>query len=159
MRRLRWPERLALHTERLALDVPNLRGLCATLCMLCLLCALCEAAAQNSQPRPKGGNPAAAAVKNPVAATPASLAAGKRSYTRLCVRCHGPEGQGDGTGATGPVPPGDLSDDKWDYGGSDGEIFAVIHDGVSADMEGYAQRMSDAEIWNVVNYLRTFAHR
>jgi len=35
----------------------------------------------------------------------------------------------------------------------------VIHDGVSADMEGYAQRMSDAEIWNVVNYLRTFAHR
>jgi mono/diheme cytochrome c family protein len=57
------------------------------------------------------------------------------------------------------VPPGDLSDDKWDYGGSDGEIFAVIHDGVSADMEGYAQRMSDAEIWNVVNYLRTFAHR
>ena len=145
--RRRSPERLA-H-----------RGLCATLCVLCLLCALCEAAAQNSQPRPKGGNPAAAAVKNPVAATAASLAAGKRSYTRLCLRCHGPEGPGDGTGATGPVPPGDLSDDKWDYGGSDGEIFAVIHDGVSADMEGYAQRMSDVEIWNVVNYLRTFAHR
>ena len=125
--------------------------------MLCLVCAI--GSAQNSQPRPKGGNPEAAKIKNPVPATSESLAAGKRSYTRLCVRCHGPEGQGDGTGATGPVPPGDLTDDKWDYGGSDGEIFAVIHDGVSADMEGYAQRMSDAEIWNVVNYLRTFAHR
>ena len=122
-----------------------------------LLCVLF--AAQSPQPRPKGGNPVAAKTKNPVPATSESLAAGKRSYTRLCVRCHGPEGQGDGTGATGPVPPGDLSDDKWDYGGSDGEIFAVIHDGVSADMEGYAQRMSDAEIWNVVNYLRTFGHR
>ena len=130
-----------------------MRGLFA----IALLCV--PLAAQSPQPRPKGGNPTAAAIKNPVAATPASLATGKRSYTRLCVRCHGPEGQGDGTGATGPVPPGDLSDDKWDYGGSDGEIFAVIHDGVSADMEGYAERMSDVEIWNVVNYLRTFAHR
>ena len=150
--RRRSPERLALHTS-------NLRALCATLCALCLLCAPCEAAQSSVPPPKKGGNPEAAAVKNPVAATPASLAAGKRSYTRLCVRCHGPEGQGDGTGATGPVPPGDLSDDKWDYGGSDGEIFAVIHDGVSADMEGYKERMSDAEIWNVVNYLKTFAHR
>src|SRR3954464_5903083 len=126
---------------------------------LCSLCGLC-AAAQSAVPRPKkGGNADAAKLENPVAPSPASLAAGKRSYTRLCVRCHGPEGQGDGTGATGPVPPGDLSDEKGDYRGSAGEISAVIHDGVSADMEGYAERMSDAEIWNVVNYLRTFAQR
>jgi mono/diheme cytochrome c family protein len=107
----------------------------------------------------KGGNPEAAKVKNPVAATPESLAAGKRSYTRLCGRCHGPEGAGDGTGATGPVPPGDLTDAKWDYGSSDGELFAVIKNGIpnSPDMEGYAARMSDADIWNVVNYLRTLA--
>ena len=52
--------------------------------------------------------------------------------------------------ATAPVP--DLTDGQWDYGGSDGEIFAVIHDGVSADMDGYAARLSDADIWNVVNY-------
>jgi mono/diheme cytochrome c family protein len=135
------------------------RALCRCLCALCLLCGLCEAAAQNPPPRPKGGNPDAAKIKNPVAATTESIAGGKRSYTRLCVRCHGPEGSGDGTAATGPVPPGDLTDDKWDYGGSDGEIFAVIHDGVSADMEGYAQRMSDTDIWNVINYLRTLAHR
>jgi mono/diheme cytochrome c family protein len=132
-----------------------------TLLLLCALCSLgaLSVAAQSPTAPKKGGNGAAANIKNPVAATPESLAAGKRSYTRLCVRCHGPEGQGDGTGATGPVPPGDLSDNSWEYGGSDGEIFAVIHDGVSADMEGYAQRMSDTDIWNVVNYLRTFAHR
>ena len=104
----------------------------------------------------KGGNPDAAKLANPVQASAESVAAGKRSYQRLCTRCHGPEGKGDGTAATGAQPP-DLTDAKWDFGGSDGEIFAAIHDGTSADMDGYAARLSDAEIWNVVNYLRTLA--
>ena len=103
----------------------------------------------------KGGNPEAAKVKNPVAMSPESTAAGKRVYTRLCVRCHGSEGKGDGTAASAPVP--DLTDAAWDYGGSDGEIFAVIHDGVSADMDGYAARLSDTDIWNVVNFVRSVA--
>ena len=101
----------------------------------------------------KGGDPEAAKIKNPVAASPESTAAGKRVYTRMCGRCHGAEGKGDGTAATAPVP--DLTDETWDYGGSDGEIFAVIHDGVSADMDGYAARLSDTDIWNVVNFVRS----
>ncbi len=103
----------------------------------------------------KGGNPEAAAVANPVAASAESRSAGRRVYTRMCGRCHGPEGKGDGTAASAPVP--DLTDAAWDYGSSDGEIFAVIHDGVSTDMDGYAARLSDPDIWNVVNYLRTLA--
>ena len=103
----------------------------------------------------KGGNPEAAKIKNPVAASPESASAGKRVYTRMCSRCHGAEGKGDGTAATAPVP--DLTDAQWDYGSSDGEIFSVIHDGVSADMDGYAARLSDTEIWNVVNYVRSVA--
>ena len=103
----------------------------------------------------KGGNPEAAKIKNPVAASPESASAGKRVYTRMCSRCHGAEGRGDGTAATAPVP--DLTDAQWDYGSSDGEIFSVIHDGVSADMDGYAARLSDADIWNVVNYVRSVA--
>ena len=125
---------------------------------LCV-CALSGAALGAPQPiaAKKGGNPEAAKIKNPVAATPESVAAGKRSYTRLCVKCHGPEGAGDGTGATGPVAPQDMTDAAWEYGGSDGEIFTVIHDGIpkSPDMEGYSSRISDTEIWNLVNYLRT----
>jgi mono/diheme cytochrome c family protein len=101
----------------------------------------------------KGGNAEAARIKNPIAASPESAAAGKRVYTRMCGRCHGTEGRGDGTAATAPVP--DLTDDTWDYGGSDGEIFSVIHDGVSADMDGYAARLSDTDIWNVVNFIRS----
>ena len=68
----------------------------------------------------KGGNPEAAKVKNPIAASAESTSAGRRVYTRMCSRCHGADGKGDGTAATAPVP--DLTDDRWDYGGSDGEI-------------------------------------
>jgi len=103
----------------------------------------------------KGGNPEAAKIKNPIAASPESAAAGKRVYTRMCSRCHGPEGKGDGTASSGTVP--DLTDASWDYGGSDGEVFGVIHDGVSADMDGYAARLSDTDIWNVVNFVRSVA--
>ena len=110
---------------------------------------------QSSTAPHKGGNPEVAKIKNPVAASAESALAGKRVYTRMCGRCHGADGKGDGTAATAPVP--DLTDADWDYGGSDGEIFAVIHDGVSADMDGYAARLSDTDIWNVVNYVRSFA--
>ena len=124
--------------------------------VLCIATLAVSAGAQSPSTPKKGGNPEAAKIKNPVAASPESISAGKRSYTRLCGRCHGPEGKGDGTAATGAQPP-DLTDAAWDYGGTDGEIFGVIHDGTSADMDSYAARISDAEIWNVVNYLRTLA--
>jgi len=107
----------------------------------------------------RGGDPKLAARKNPVAANAASIKSGQALYAKNCRHCHGLRGRGDGPLAPKDPKPADLTDAKWDHGSSDGEIFAVIHDGVSADMEGYAQRMSDAEIWNVVNYLRTFAHR
>ena len=103
---------------------------------------------------PKTGAADAAKLENPVQKTPESVAAGKKTYQRFCIRCHGQEGKGDG-GAAGAVPPSDLTDDKWDHGSTDGDIFTTIHDGTSADMEGYAQRISDTDIWNLVNYVRT----
>jgi cbb3-type cytochrome c oxidase subunit III len=119
------------------------------------LIAIVVALAQSAAAPKKGGNPEAAKIKNPVAASAESISAGKRVYTRMCARCHGSEGKGDGTAASAAVP--DLTDDKWDYGGTDGEIFAVVHDGVSADMDGYAARLSDTDIWNVVNFVRSVA--
>ena len=116
----------------------------------------CLAAFQSAAvPKPqKGGNPDLAKMKNPVAATPESVAAGKRAYQRLCVKCHGPEGKGDGTAATG-AQPSDLTEAKTVYGSTDGDLFAVIHHGTSPDMEGYVGRLNDTEIWNIVNYVKT----
>ena len=103
----------------------------------------------------RGGNPAAAKVANPVPATDASIAAGQRTYRLLCARCHGPSGKGDGGGAGAGGQPADFTDDVWDFGGSDGEVFAAIQQGTSADMESYAERVTPADTWNLVNYLRT----
>ena len=128
--------------------------ICAAIGALVYAATLTMVAQSPTAPR-KGGNPEAATIKNPVAASAESAAAGKRVYTRMCSRCHGPEGKGDGTAASAAVP--DLTDAQSDYGSSDGEIFSVIHDGVSADMDGYAARLSDIDIWNVVNYIRSVA--
>lgn len=102
----------------------------------------------------KGGNPDAAKIRNPVAASPESLAAGKRIYQRLCTKCHGPEGKGDGEAATG-AQPSDLTAPTLQFGTSDGEMFSVMRHGTSRDMESYAERISEADTWNVINYVKS----
>jgi mono/diheme cytochrome c family protein len=110
--------------------------------------------AQSAAPR-RGGNAEAAKIANPVPRTPESIAAGRKTYARLCVRCHGPEGKGDGGGAGAGGQPADFTDAAWDFGSSDGEIFSVIRDGTSADMEAYKERLKETEVWELVHYLKS----
>jgi len=105
----------------------------------------------------KGGNPEAARIKNPVASSPESLASGRRVYQRLCIRCHGPEGKGDGEAAVGEQPS-DLTA-QLQFGSSDGEMFSVIRHGTSKDMESYAERISETDTWNAINYIRSLRGR
>jgi mono/diheme cytochrome c family protein len=114
------------------------------------------AAQQPTSPR-RGGNPQAAQVKSPVPGSPESIAAGRKTYQQLCARCHGFEGKGDGGGAGAGGQPADFTDAVWEFGGNEGEIFFVIKEGTSADMEGYGDRLKDSEIWNLVNYLRSLS--
>ncbi len=106
------------------------------------------------------GNPEAAKVKNPVAASPESLAAGKQIYTRYCATCHGINGQG-GSGNDISPPAPNLTDDEWKRGSTDGEIFFVIKNGVQPDlfMEPWGDRIKDEDIWNIVNYVRSLAKK
>ena len=101
------------------------------------------------------GNPDAAKVENPVAATAESIAAGKRTYDRSCASCHGRTGEGGPGNDLIPAAPS-LVGDTWAHGSSDGEIFDSIKNGVAPDfnMVPWKDKLSDAEIWNVVNYLR-----
>ena len=103
-----------------------------------------------------GGDPAAAAMKNPVAATPESIADGQQSYQRYCRGCHGKDATGGpAREADIPVPP-NLVDDKWAHGGTDGEVFSIIKNGVPPefDMAAWLERLDDTKIWNIVNYLK-----
>lgn len=110
------------------------------------------------------GNPEAAKVKNPVAVTADSIAAGKKAYTEMgCGTCHGASGEGGMlvsiTEDRGLPPPPELNDDTWTRGGTDGEIFSTIKKGVEPDyiMGPYDGRLPDTEIWNIINFLRSVA--
>ena len=104
-----------------------------------------------------GGSPEAKKLKNPVASSPESIAAGKATFQKNCRFCHGADAKGDGPMAPEGTHPANLTDDKWDRGSSDGEIFAVIRDGAGPkfDMKGNKSKMTEPEMWNIVNYLRS----
>ena len=120
--------------------------------------ALVSAAAPRARP---DAPPEARAPANPVAATPASVAVGAAAYATHCAACHGATGRGDGAlaaaaAAYGPRPS-NLADPTWQHGGSDGEIFTAIRDGIGPDfaMDAFGDRLSEADIWNLVNFLRS----
>jgi mono/diheme cytochrome c family protein len=116
------------------------------------LAAITTLSAQNP-----GGSPAGKAMKNPVAPSSASVAAGQAAYAKNCRFCHGNEAKGNGTMAPKDTHPSDLTDATWDRGATDGEIFLVLRDGAGPDfkMKGYKGRLTDNDMWNIVNYLRS----
>jgi mono/diheme cytochrome c family protein len=106
-----------------------------------------------------GGSPEAKKMKNPVAATPESIAAGQKTFDKYCKFCHGAEGKGDGPMAPKDTHPSNLVDDKWDRGSSDGDIFMVISEGAGPkfQMKGFKSKLTEQEMWTVVNYVRSLA--
>ena len=98
------------------------------------------------------------ALKNPVKSSPQSIEAGGKVYQASCTPCHGATGKGDGAVAKNlTVKPSDLTDPKWDHGSTDGEIFVNIRDGIGPQMKmkAFKAKISDQDIWNIVNYLRS----
>jgi len=94
-------------------------------------------------------------MKNPVAKGDASNKAGQILYTKNCASCHGKTGLGDGVKARM------LKDSSGDFSGAayqnqtDGEHFYKTKFGRS-DMPKYEGKLSDEDMWNIVNYMRTF---
>ncbi|HEY7171021.1 MAG TPA: c-type cytochrome [Vicinamibacterales bacterium] len=106
------------------------------------------------------GNPAAAAIKNPVPVSAESIDAGKRLYQRHCASCHGANAEGGAGNDLIPAAP-DLTDKEWKHGGSDGEIFSAIKNGIPPElnMVPFGDQLKDQEIWSVVNYIRSLAKK
>ena len=63
----------------------------------------------------------------------------------------------------GKTKPSDLTDDNWDHGSADGEIFVAIRDGVgsNAAMKGLNGKpgIGPLEMWHLVNYVRSLGPR
>lgn len=124
--------------------------------VLTVVCAVALAAAVSAQRR--GSDPKLKAIKNPVAATAASITAGRAVYGKQCRHCHGLRGVGDGPLAPKNPSPANLTDAKWDHGDTDGEIFTLILRGAPApksEMKGMKGTLTEKDIWNVVNFIRS----
>tara|TARA_B100000809_G_scaffold216837_1_gene222734 strand:- start:1434 stop:1847 length:414 start_codon:yes stop_codon:yes gene_type:complete len=115
------------------------------------------AARAQEHPSEPHRHPEAQAIENPLESTADSRRIGRQRYVFMCRECHGNSGLGDGDMSHAGGVPSDFTDDVWQHGESDGEVFTVIKDGVTADMQSYSNRLSDDDIWHVINYLRSLA--
>lgn len=105
----------------------------------------------------------ARALKSPVPSSPEVIEQGKAIYhgKGTCVNCHGADGSGRGQAAAqlNPPPRNFRHHGFWRHR-TEGEIFWVIkHGSPGTAMVGFGSMLSDAEIWSVIQYERTFAQR
>jgi len=95
---------------------------------------------------------------NPLEATDAVIAEGKRQYDIFCISCHGEVGQGDGhlyTSGLFPAKPTSLVEGRVkDL--PDGEIYHVITLGsVSGLMGAHGSQVRPENRWKIIHYVRS----
>jgi mono/diheme cytochrome c family protein len=97
---------------------------------------------------------AAATLRNPYPADAAMMARGQVAYERNCTVCHGPAGAGNGP-VVGPnkFPYAPAINAAATQARSDGYVYGVIRVGRGL-MPPYGDRMTEADIWATVAYLR-----
>ena len=97
-------------------------------------------------------------VENPYPGDIAAVTRGTALYTgQGCAVCHGEKGEGDGTEtARLPVPPPDFTDRERMITRADPDLFWAITRGrETGKMPAYGQELSENDIWDLVNYLRS----
>ena len=98
--------------------------------------------------------------QTPNAFSASSIVQGQRTYLAHCQRCHGVDGQGEGTDAPGlPMWPPTLNGSLlWKR--LDGELFWRIRHGMQ-DRQGQStmpgSRLSDQQVWDLLDFLRAQA--
>jgi mono/diheme cytochrome c family protein len=101
------------------------------------------------------------------AADALQVARGRQVYAEACASCHGANLQGEAAWQTRkpsgalPAPPHDATGHTWHH--SDRQLFDIVKGGVAplappgyvTDMPGFADTLSDAEIWAVLAYIKS----
>jgi mono/diheme cytochrome c family protein len=101
----------------------------------------------------------AAAMVNPIKATPISQAFAKKMYGYDCAMCHGASGDGKGEIGVAMKPaPKDYTDPASLKDLTDGTLFYIIQSG-KGEMQGEGQRLKTDDVWNMVILVRSFAKK
>jgi len=123
---------------------------------LLLFAYILGAQAPPAKPDDKTPPPEAAQKANPVKPTPEGLAKAKKLYAIDCAMCHGDSGDGKNDMDMKNVP--DFTNADAQKAHTDGEWFYIIRHG-KGDMPPEGDRAKDDDVWNLVNYIRTFAKK
>src|SRR6266516_1979721 len=97
---------------------------------------------------------------DPLPVTEQNLLRGKEVFLERCVGCHGLNGDGKGPGARflSPPPADFTSADDACCGGDTGPgdfYFRILHGWPGTAMENFGERLSFADIWRVVLFVKT----
>jgi len=103
------------------------------------------------------------------AVTIESIRNGAAVYRRLeCAKCHGASGRGDGPEANTlvdfkhlPLPPYDFTQtERFKCGATNAELYRTYRTGMDGTpMGSYADKLSEAETWDLVHFTRTLQAR
>ena len=97
----------------------------------------------------------------------ADIAAGAQLYQANCAACHGAAGQGQANWrvrrADGKLPAPPMNGDGHTWHHPDDQLFAMVKYGIAAlapegyrsDMQGFGNRLSGAEIRQVLAYIKS----
>jgi len=98
-------------------------------------------------------------MKNPLEPTQAVLVAGSAVYAEHCLRCHGPNGYGDGDAGNALDPsPAMLSFFIRMPEALDSYLMWTIAEGGAAfgsEMPAYKDVLTERQIWQVILFMRT----
>lgn len=96
-----------------------------------------------------------ALATNPIPLTEESIAAGHEVFLANCASCHGDTGEGDGPAAADMNPaPANLTEPHVGVH-TDGDLHWWITNGISPSMPPFGEDLTEEEIWNVINYVRS----
>jgi cbb3-type cytochrome c oxidase subunit III len=109
------------------------------------------------------------AIGDGVASSPASIARGQQAYDKLqCGKCHGSDGRGTGAATTTfeddwrmPLLAADLTEPWTFHGGATSrDIYLRFRTGMTGTpMPSFADAASDAEMWDLANYVVSLARK
>jgi len=97
----------------------------------------------------------AAQTLNPIQNSESSIRQGRQIYGDLCTGCHGVGGKGNGPIADKLNPkPANLVKRLKNH--SEGDFFWKISNG-RGPMPGFKDQLSERQIWQVINYIKSLS--